>query len=199
MAYRLRLATATDAEAICRIYNQGIEDRIATLETEPRTPDERRQWLASRDARHPVIVAEFVVAGPMSPAHTEGGLKQARPGSASADNPSSPADNRSGPIAWASLNVFNAREAYRFVADISVYVERGWRGKGVGRALLDQLTELGRQHGFHKLVLSAFPDNAGGMALYARSGFRTVGVYQEQGQLDGKWVDTIIMEKLLSV
>jgi len=117
--YRLRQATATDAEAICRIYNQGIEDRVATLETELRTPDERRQWLESRDARHPVIVAEFVVAGA--------------------------ADDSSGPVGWASLNVFNAREAYRFVADISVYVERGWRGKGVGRALLERLTELGRQ------------------------------------------------------
>ena len=209
-AYRLRQATATDAEAICRIYNQGIEDRVATLETELRTPDERRQWLASRDARHPVIVAELIVAGAIvagtvSPAHTEGGLRQARPGSGSADNPfgsvdnpSGPADNAFGPVGWASLNVFNAREAYRFVADISVYVERGWRGKGVGRALLERLTELGRQHGFHKLVLSAFPGNAGGMALYVKSGFRAVGTYHEQGQLDGKWVDTIIMEKLLS-
>ena len=207
-AYRLRHATASDAEAICRIYNQGIEDRIATLETELRTPDERRQWLASRSARHPVIVAEFagsVVAGTVRPALTEGGLRQARAGSASADNrsgpadnPSGSADNLSGPIGWASLNVFNARDAYRFVADISVYVERGWRGKGVGRVLLEKLTELGRTHGYHKLVLSAFPGNAGGMALYARSGFRAVGIYHEQGQLDGKWVDTIVMEKLLS-
>ena len=220
-AYRLRPAAAPDAEAICRIYNQGIEDRVATLETELRTPDERRQWLASRSPRHPVIVAELaefvvagtVVAGTVSPALTEGGLRQVRPGSASADNPFGPADNPfgradnasgradnpSGPIAWASLNVFNAREAYRFVADISVYVERGWRGKGVGRVLLEKLTELGRAHGFHKLVLSAFPGNAGGMALYTRSGFLTVGVYREQGQLDGRWVDTIVMEKLLSV
>jgi len=219
-SYRLRLATASDAEAICRIYNQGIEDRVATLETELRTPDERRQWLQNRSARHPVIVAEFaefVVAGSVRPARTEGGLKQVRPGSGSADNPfadnpsadSRSADNRSadsrsadnplGVIAWASLNVFNARECYRFVADISVYVERSWRGQGVGRALLEKLTELGRQHGFHKLVLSAFPGNPGGMALYAKSGFRTVGIYHEQGQLDGKWVDTIVMEKLLSV
>ena len=208
-AYRLRIATASDAEAICRIYNQGIEDRVATLETELRTPDERRQWLANRSPRHPVIVAEFaefVVAGSVRPALTEGGLKQVRPGSGSADNPfadnpsadSRSADNPLGVIAWASLNVFNARECYRFVADISVYVERSWRGQGVGRALLEKLTELGRQHGFHKLVLSAFPGNAGGMALYAKSGFRTVGIYHEQGQLDGNWVDTIVMEKLLS-
>src|SRR2546430_16471189 len=54
----IRDAAPADAEAICRIYNQGIEDRVATLETELRTPAERRQWLANRSPRHPVIVAE---------------------------------------------------------------------------------------------------------------------------------------------
>jgi L-amino acid N-acyltransferase YncA len=189
--YRLRLATATDAEAICRIYNQGIEDRVATLETELRTPDERRQWLAGRSQRHPVIVAEI----------PEGLSADAEPARAFLRPPSAQA-GLTVPATingWASLNVFNARECYRFVADISVYVERSWRGKGVGRELLAKLSELGREHGFHKLVLSAFPGNAGGMALYAKSGFRTVGIYHEQGQLDGKWVDTIVMEKLLSV
>jgi len=93
--------------------------------------------------------------------------------------------------------VFNARDAYRFVADISVYVERRWQGKGAGRVLLARLIELGREHGYHKLVLSAFPFNPGGMALYDKLGFRTVGTYKEQGQLDGAWVDTIIMERLL--
>jgi phosphinothricin acetyltransferase len=190
-AYRLRLATAADAEAICRIYNQGIEDRVATLETELRTPEERRQWLASRSPRHPVIVAES--------GEPQGLSADAEPGRASLSPPSVQAGlTVPATIAWASLNLFNARECYRFGADISVYVERGWRGKGVGRVLLEKLTELGRTHGYHKLVLSAFPGNAGGMALYARCGFRTVGIYHEQGQLDGKWVDTIVMEKLLS-
>ena len=43
----------------------------------------------------------------------------------------------------------------------------------------------------------AFPFNPGGMALYERMGFRTVGIYREQGRLDGRWVDTIVMERLL--
>jgi L-amino acid N-acyltransferase YncA len=166
-AYRLRLAAPPDADEICRIYNQGIEDRLATLETELRTPEERRQWLAGRGPRHPVIVAETTGAGAATT------------------------------VGWASLNVFNPREAYRFVADISVYVERAWRGKGVGRVLLERLIGLGREHGFHKLVLSAFPFNDGGMALYTKLGFRTIGIYREQGMLDGKWVDTVVMERLL--
>jgi L-amino acid N-acyltransferase YncA len=183
-AFAVRLARADDAESICRIYNQGIEDRVATLETELRTPGERRQWLAARDARHPVIVAETSTTEP-GPAH-------GRPPTVEAGL-AAPATI----IGWGSLNVFNPREAYRFVADFSIYVERGWRGKGVGKVLLSHLIELGREHGYHKLVLSAFPTNAGGMALYTQLGFRTVGVYKEQGRLDGRWVDTIIMEKLL--
>lgn len=190
--YRVRPAAPADAEAICRIYNQGIEDRIATLETELRTPDERRQWLAGRSPRHPVIVAEAQIDG--LSADPEPARASLRPPSVSAGL-MAPATTT--PIAWASLNVFNAREAYRHVADISVYVERAWRGKGAGRVLLEKLDELGRQHDFHKLVLSAFPFNSGGMALYERLGYRTVGVYREQGRLDDKWVDTIIMEKLL--
>lgn len=163
-AHRVRPATAADAEAICRIYNQGIEDRVATLETELRTPEERRQWLLTRSPRHPVIVAE---------------------------------DGRGDLAGWGSLNVFNPREAYRFVADFSVYVDRDRRGQGVGSVLLARLIELAREQGFHKLVLSAFPTNKSGVALYEKFGFRTVGTYREQGLLDGHWVDTVVMEKLL--
>jgi phosphinothricin acetyltransferase len=162
-AYRVRAATADDAAAICRIYNQGIEDRVATLETELRTPEERAAWLAAKGPRHPVIVVE----------------------------------DGDHVIGWASLNQFNPRETYRHVVDLSIYVERGDRGKGVGKVMLARLIELAREQRFHKMVLSAFPDNAGGMALYERMGFRTVGIYKEQGMLDGRWVDTIIMEKLL--
>ena len=50
-AVRVRPATAADAAAICEIYNQGIQDRLATLETELRTPWERRPWLEARGPR----------------------------------------------------------------------------------------------------------------------------------------------------
>jgi phosphinothricin acetyltransferase len=163
----LRPAHASDAEPICLIYNQGIEDRVATLETELRTPAERREWMAARVPRHPVIVAE------------------------SAGEPTSVV------VGWGSLNVFNARPAYQHVADFSVYVERGWRGRGVGRRLLERLIEMAREIGYHKMVLSTFPTNASGVRLYENLGFTQVGTYREQGMLDGRWVDTLIMEKLL--
>ena len=53
-----RLATLDDAAAIARIYNQGIEERIATFETEPRSADQIQALLAERGDRYPTIVAE---------------------------------------------------------------------------------------------------------------------------------------------
>lgn len=159
----IRPARPGDAAPICDIYNQAIEDRVATLETTRRTPEERREWLAARGPRHPVVVAELdgEVAG------------------------------------WGSLNAFNPRAVYDAVADFSVYVGRRHRGQGLGRALLEHLIDRARALEYHKLVLAALPFNEAGMALYRTAGFATVGVYREQGRLDGRWVDVIVMEKLL--
>ena len=161
---QIRPAELRDAGAISEIYNQGIEDRIATLETRLRSPEEQRAWLEARGPRHPVVVCE-----------------------------------RSGAVCgWASLNSFNPREAYDHVADFSVYVERETRGRGVGAALLAYLETLAVRHGYHKLVLAMFPSNGAGVALYRRRGFREVGTYREHGRVDGRWVDILIMEKILT-
>ena len=50
-----RPATRRDAEAIARIYNEGIEERIATFETHPRTSGEIQAWF---DGKHPIVVVE---------------------------------------------------------------------------------------------------------------------------------------------
>jgi L-amino acid N-acyltransferase YncA len=163
MAASVRPAASDDAAAICEIHNQGILDRIATLDTIVRTPETVRAWLAERGPRHPVLVA-----------HLDGAV-----------------------VGWASLNRFNARPVYDPVADFSVYVARDRRGQGIGGLLLDALIASARGIGFHKMVLAALAHNRIGIALYTRAGFTQVGVYHEHGQLDGRWVDVVIMEKLL--
>jgi L-amino acid N-acyltransferase YncA len=55
VVYRARQATPDDADAIARIYNEGITDRLGTFETRLRTPDEVRRWF---DGRHPIVVVE---------------------------------------------------------------------------------------------------------------------------------------------
>jgi phosphinothricin acetyltransferase len=160
----IRDATLEDAGAIARIYNQGIEDRVATLETELRSPEERAEWLRSHGPRHPVLVA---------------------------------VDDAGAVLGWGSLNSFNPRRAYDHVVDFSLYVAREHRGRGIGDALLGALETRARFLGYHKLVLAAFPTNLPGKRLYERHDFALVGIYHEQGMLDGRWVDVMVMEKIL--
>ena len=159
-----RAATTADLDAITRIYNQGIEDRIATFELDPKTEEQVADWLLG-DAleRYAVIVAR---AG-------------------------------SDTVGWAALRPYSHRCAYAGVADLSVYVERNARGKGVGQRLLEDLEERAVRNDFHKIVLFALSHNSTGLRLYAKRGFREVGVFHEQGTLDGRFADVTIMEKIL--
>lgn len=167
----LREATGADVPAVIAIRNQGVEDRNATLDTEPYTLAEGLEWFAVHDARHPILVA-------VDPARGD----PASPGAV---------------VGWASLNVFNPRHGYRLVAELSVYVDREYRARGVGSRLLEALLERARALGYHKVVLTAMAHNAAARTLYARFGFREVGTFREQGLVDGRWIDTVIMEKIL--
>jgi L-amino acid N-acyltransferase YncA len=52
-----RVAVEDDADAVARIYNEGIEDRVATFETEPRSAEDRRAAIAAARGRYPFVVA----------------------------------------------------------------------------------------------------------------------------------------------
>src|SRR5262249_43363116 len=55
---KLRDARRTDVPKICDIHNQGIADRLATLDVESHTLEEQLQWFHRHGPRHPVVVAE---------------------------------------------------------------------------------------------------------------------------------------------
>jgi L-amino acid N-acyltransferase YncA len=107
------------------------------------------------------------------------------------------ADNGNNIAGWLSLNPFSQRDAYRFVADISIYVERNYRGMGIGTAMLDHGILEAKRNNFHKLVLTMIYGNEPAKKLYISRGFTLVGIMHEQGILSNKWFDTEIMEKIL--
>ncbi|MFD9626428.1 arsinothricin resistance N-acetyltransferase ArsN1 family A [Peribacillus muralis] len=159
----IREAMEKDIVPIKEIYNQGIEDRVATLETEMKDQSYMEEWFAKHIGRYKVIVAE-----------QEGEI-----------------------VGWASLNPYNSRDAYKGVADLSVYISRGHRGKGIGGLLLQSIEKLAKENDFNKIVLFTFPFNQMGQGLYSKRGYREVGVFKNQGILDGEFVDVMAMEKLL--
>ncbi len=98
---------------------------------------------------------------------------------------------------WLSLNPFSIRKVYAHVADISLYVSRDYHRMGTGRTLLESGIEKAKILGFHKLVLTMFPDNLPALHLYKKFGFVNVGTYHEEGKIDNKWKDTPVMELII--
>ena len=100
-------------------------------------------------------------------------------------------------LGWAGLSSYRARECYAGIAEFSIYLDRTARGRGLGRLLLAALIDTARDRGYWKLVSRIFPFNTASRALCRACGFREVGVYEKHGRLDGRWVDVVIVERLI--
>lgn len=98
-------------------------------------------------------------------------------------------------VGWAALSHVSAREAYKGVAEVSVYVAASARGKGVGKALLQRLIEEANGNQIWTLQASIFPENVASLRLHESQGFRTVGHRERIAKLNGVWRDTIILER----
>ena len=98
-------------------------------------------------------------------------------------------------VAWAALSPVSARDCYSGVAEHSVYVTNGQRGRGVGRALLEALLANADAAGIWTVQTSIFPENAASVALHERLGFRVVGRRERIAKLDGRWRDTVLLER----
>jgi L-amino acid N-acyltransferase YncA len=58
---QIREVREEDASALCEIFNEAVQDRLETFESDPRTPDEQRLWIAAaqHDPKHPILAAEL--------------------------------------------------------------------------------------------------------------------------------------------
>ncbi len=102
-------------------------------------------------------------------------------------------------LGWAALSAVSSRWVYRGVAEVSVYVRSDCAGQGVGSILMQALIAGSEAAGFWTLQSVVFPENEASLRLHANHGFRVVGRRQRIAQLQGRWHDTILMERRSSV
>ena len=98
-------------------------------------------------------------------------------------------------VGFAALSPVSRRDAYRGVAENTVYVSSAARGRGVGSALLNELVRRSEEAGIWTIQTSIFPENLPSLAVHMRAGFRVVGRRERIGQLRGEWRDTLLLER----
>jgi L-amino acid N-acyltransferase YncA len=154
---KIRPMRQEDTDAVLAIYAEGIEDGLATFESQCPSWEE---W---------------------DEAHIEECRLVAEDGGAV--------------VGWAALSPVSRRACYRGVAEVTVYVARSARGRGVGSALLEALVRASEEAGFWTLQGATLEDNAASIAMQERCGFRIVGTRERIGQLNGRWKSTVLTER----
>ena len=98
-------------------------------------------------------------------------------------------------LGWAALAPVSGRCVYAGVAEDSVYVSEPARGSGVGRALLEELLREADEAGIWTVEAGVFPENRASLRLHHSCGFRTVGLRERLGKLNGEWRDVLLLER----
>jgi L-amino acid N-acyltransferase len=98
---------------------------------------------------------------------------------------------------FASLSPFRPRPAYAPTVEDSVYVHRERRGHGIGELLLRDLLARAADNGFHSVMARIVGGHDTSIALHQKCGFEQVGIEREVGRKFGKWLDVVLMQKML--
>jgi phosphinothricin acetyltransferase len=174
----LRLARPGDAEATRQIYNAAV-GTLATFDLRPRSLDEQDAWLRARSGAYAALVAVSSSAG----GHPDDDDEVGEVGEV---------------VGFGSLSPYRDRPAYATTVENSVYVRADQRGRGVGRLLLDGLVDVAVGHGFHCVIARVVADNGPSIALHQAAGFEVVGTEREVGRKFRRWLDVVVLQKLLS-
>ena len=167
---QIRLALDADLPAIINIYNAAIPSRLATADLEPISVESRRDWFRSRNARYPV----WVMTQNMQ------------------------SDQKDQVIGWLSLQMFYGRPAYHKTAEVSIYIDPAYQGKGIGKKLLEYAIAQCPDLNISKLVGFIFAHNVVSRRLFTNFGFKEWGFLPEVAELDGTEQSLIILGKIIT-
>ncbi|MEQ9520585.1 MAG: N-acetyltransferase family protein [Parvibaculum sp.] len=162
----IRRAEGKDLVRLTEIYNHYIVHAPSTFDIEPKTLEQRGEWLAQfgPTGRHQCFVAEV-------PGNTQAEVQ-----------------------GWACSGPYRPKAAYETSVETSVYVAHDAKGKGMGRAMYEELLAALRKEDVHRALAGITQPNDASMALHRRIGFEAVGIYTEVGRKFGRYWDVLWME-----
>jgi L-amino acid N-acyltransferase YncA len=165
---RIRDATAADVPAISDLFNALIATTTVAWRDHPASGDEMREWFAS----------QHEAGHPVLVADVDGTVV--------------------GYACWTQFRGGERFPGYRHTVEHTIHVDGDHHGRGVGRALLDALVVTARQRGIHVLVAGIDADNAASIAFHRAVGFTEVARMPEVGRKFDRWLELVLMQRILS-
>jgi len=168
----VRAATREDMAAVRDIYNALIPTTTVAWTETRQTLDERLAWFDAQEQRgHPVLVAERLV---------DGGERAV--------------------VGFAAYGDFRGAgrwPGYRHTVENTVHVaEEAW-GIGAGRVLMEALIDAAVEQGMHVMVAAIDSDNDVSIRFHEGLGFSVVGTMPEVGRKFDRWLDLVLMQRIL--
>jgi L-amino acid N-acyltransferase YncA len=96
---------------------------------------------------------------------------------------------------WAALSPVSGRCVYGGIAEVSIYIDPTFRGRGIGKNLLERLIVTSEENGIWTLQAGLFTENTASLKVHLQSGFRLIGKRVRIGKLHNTWKDNLILEK----
>ncbi|MDD3079377.1 MAG: GNAT family N-acetyltransferase [Paludibacter sp.] len=100
-------------------------------------------------------------------------------------------------MGFGSYGMFRLRPAYKYTVENSVYIHKNYRGKGLGKILLQEIIKNARAQNFHSIIAVIDTENESSIKLHEKYGFKNVGILPQVGYKFGKWLDVIFMQLIL--
>jgi len=100
-------------------------------------------------------------------------------------------------LGFATFGPFRPHPAYKYTVEHSIYVSSHARGKGIGKALLQDIIAEAELREKHLLVAAIDAQNSASLKLHESFGFTRAGILKESGFKFGRWLDLILMQKRL--
>ena len=99
-------------------------------------------------------------------------------------------------LGWAALSPVSSRIVFSGVAELSIYVDTDYLGKGMGNVLMEAVVASSEENGIWMLQSGIFPENQASIGMHEKFGFRLVGRRERIGKMaNGIWRDIVLLER----
>lgn len=100
-------------------------------------------------------------------------------------------------VGYGIVTQFKKREAYDSTAEITIYLDHRFTGRGLGKKMAGYLEGFAREKGFHSLIAIVSGENTASCALFSRLGYAECARYHEVGRKFDRWLDVVCFELIL--